>query len=76
MKIVKSNSFYEKLRDDKFTYKLNMEKVRYMNEILSGFLESCKSIFLIELRHLPSRSQGQREENARPKSIVLRFDRL
>jgi hypothetical protein len=45
MKIVKSNSFYEKKRvGSGISYCLNKEKERYMFEILSGFLESCRSI--------------------------------
>lgn len=44
MKIVKSNSFYEKTRNG--TYSLNFRKERYMYEILAGFLESCRETFL------------------------------
>lgn len=50
MKIVKSNSFYEKKRVDNHNhYYLNKEKERYMFEILSGFLESCRSIIIIKI---------------------------
>lgn len=59
MKIVKSNSFYEKKRVDNHNhYYLNKEKERYMFEILSGFLESCRSIiYYIKYRILFIRSK-------------------
>lgn len=57
MKIVKSNSFYEKKRVDNHNhYYLNKEKERYMFEILSGFLESCRSIDLLLYRIVSIRS--------------------
>ncbi|XP_001347175.1 hypothetical protein (macronuclear) [Paramecium tetraurelia strain d4-2] len=58
MKIVKSNSFYEKKKQGNIThYVLNKEKERYMFEILSGFLESCRKSYLQEVKDKDKRMQ-------------------
>ncbi|CAD8136908.1 unnamed protein product [Paramecium pentaurelia] len=58
MKIVKSNSFYEKKKQGNIIhYYLNKEKERYMFEILSGFLESCRKSYLQEVKDKDKRMQ-------------------
>ncbi|CAD8142178.1 unnamed protein product [Paramecium octaurelia] len=58
MKIVKSNSFYEKKRQGNIShFVLNKEKERYMFEILSGFLESCRKSYLQEVKDKDKRMQ-------------------
>ncbi|CAD8048814.1 unnamed protein product [Paramecium sonneborni] len=58
MKIVKSNSFYEKKKQGNIIhFVLNKEKERYMFEILSGFLESCRKSYLQEVKDKDKRMQ-------------------